>query len=100
MTILVSWTNDQKARYKDTNWEEEKLPGLNFTPKQLFWISWGQIWCAKFRDGFLKKMISVGAHPPDGFRINGPLSNNEAFAKDFKCPRGSAMNPKKKCVVW
>ena len=96
----MSWTNDQKELFKDANWEEETLPGLNYTSKQLLWISWAQIWCAKFRDGYLKKIISVGAHPPDGFRIRGPLSNNEAFAKDFNCPVGSAMNPERKCSVW
>ena len=32
-------------------------------------------------------------------RSQGPVSNMEAFAQDFKCAKGSAMNPKKKCQV-
>ena len=50
----------------------------------------------------LKKLpqIETGAHSPGRYRILGPLSNNEDFARDFNCPVGSPMNPEKKCKVW
>ena len=32
-------------------------------------------------------------------RSQGPVSNMEAFAQDFNCAKGSAMNPRKKCQV-
>eukprot|EP00094_Tigriopus_californicus_P012658 TCALIF_12236-PA protein Name:"Similar to Mmel1 Membrane metallo-endopeptidase-like 1 (Mus musculus)" AED:0.04 eAED:0.04 QI:0/0.66/0.25/0.75/1/1/4/0/771 len=79
---------------------ESKLPGLGFNPKQLFWISWGQVWCAKWRDEALKKQIKTGAHSPNKFRIIGPLSNFDEFSIDFKCQADSPMNPQKKCQVW
>lgn len=34
------------------------------------------------------------------FRVIGSLSNFDEFAKAYKCPTGSQMNPEKKCAVW
>ena len=100
LIILVDWLKDQKIKNEDQDWEEQILPGHNFTPKQLFWISWGQVWCSKYRDGAYKKQINTGAHSPGGFRTMGSLSNNDDFAKDFNCAKGTPMNPEKKCSVW
>ena len=33
------------------NGEEPKLPGLYYSPEQMFWISAAQTWCAKYRKG-------------------------------------------------
>ena len=33
------------------NGHEEKLPGLNYTINQLYWISLAQTWCGVFREG-------------------------------------------------
>lgn len=30
---------------------EQKLPGIKYTPSQLFWISGAQVWCSVFRPG-------------------------------------------------
>ncbi|CAP21064.1 Protein CBG24463 [Caenorhabditis briggsae] len=40
------------------------------------------------------------SHPTNRFRINGAFSNLESFAKTYKCPVGSKMNPKKKCRIF
>ena len=48
----------------------------------------------------IRDRIITGDHSPGEFRVIGPLSNREEFAKDFKCPLGSKMNPVKKCQVW
>jgi len=79
---------------------QEQLPGHSYTPNQMFWISFGQVWCSKFKDGQLKSQILTGVHSPGEFRIRGPLSNNPDFARDFNCPAGSPMNPVNKCTVW
>lgn len=79
---------------------EAKLVGHDFTPKQLFWISFSQVWCSKYKDGTLKQQILTGYHSPGEFRIKGPLANNPSFAEDFQCAKGSKMNPAKKCSVW
>ena len=98
--ISGKWIEHQKELKKDTSWEEDILPGLNFTTKQLFWISWGQLWCDKYRDESLENLLKTNDHCPGEFRIKGPLSNMDDFARDFNCPKGSKMNPEKKCLVW
>lgn len=96
----LQWVEDQKQLHQDEKWQEQILPGHDFTPKQLFWVSYGQQWCQKFRDDSLRNTIKTGTHTPGEFRINGPLSNNNDFSNDFKCPKGSPMNPEKKCNIW
>ncbi|KAJ8983668.1 hypothetical protein NQ317_003455 [Molorchus minor] len=82
------------------NSKEALLPGLKYTPNQMFWISAANTWCAKYRPESLKLRILTGYHSPGHFRVLGPFSNSEYFVKDFGCPLGSKMNPKKKCLVW
>ena len=95
----------KEAYYAYNSWEEEngvdpKLPGLPYTSQQMFWISVGNVWCNKFRPEALRARVITDTHSPGEFRIIGPLSNIPDFAKDFKCPVGSPMNPAKKCTVW
>lgn len=85
----------------------------------MFWISAAQTWCSVYRTGkraknlfmnkksqfkifteTLKMRITTGLHSPAEFRVLGPLSNMDSFAKDFNCPAGSPMNPLHKCEVW
>merc|ERR1719278_2463208 len=86
----------------NTHGEEQLLPGLNFTPRQMFWISAANVWCSKSRPEALKLSVLTGTHSPDQFRVQGAFSNMEAFSEDFKCPTGSKMNPEinLKCKVW
>ncbi|CAL1279878.1 unnamed protein product [Larinioides sclopetarius] len=79
---------------------EPKLPGLKYTPSQLFWISAANIWCEKFRPEALKLEIISGSHSPSQFRVIGPMSNLHEFAKEFQCKPDSPMNRKNKCQVW
>lgn len=82
------------------NQPEKTLPGLNYSQQQMFWISAAQTWCNLHRTEAMKGRILTGVHAPGEFRVLGPLRNMESFAKDFNCPVGSPMNPKKKCEVW
>ena len=82
------------------NGEEKPLAGLAYTPQQMFWVSYAQLWCSKYHDSALRELILTDYHSPGEFRVIGPLSNNYDFAKDFNCPVGSRMNPEKKCSVW
>ena len=76
------------------------ITGLPYTPKQMFWISFGQTWCTKYHDENVKKQILTGSHSPVHFRVIGSVSNIQYFGEDFECPIGTYMNPEKKCSVW
>ncbi|KAF2886062.1 hypothetical protein ILUMI_20111 [Ignelater luminosus] len=82
------------------NGPEKILPGLNYTANQLFWISAGNIWCAKYRTEYVKRLVLQDPHSLSRFRVIGPFSNSDNFAHDFNCPLGSKMNPEHKCQVW
>ncbi|XP_063988069.1 neprilysin-2-like isoform X2 [Diachasmimorpha longicaudata] len=88
--------------YKDwssRNQQELMLPGLFYTPQQMFWISLAQTWCSVHQPETLKQHINNDIHSPSEFRVLGPLSNSLEFFEDFQCPVGSKMNPKEKCVI-
>lgn len=80
--------------------EEPRLPGLKYTPRQLFWMSTAAVWCTAMRPAQEKNQILTDPHAPGRFRVNGPFSNMPEFAADWNCPLGSPMNPPEKCVVW
>ena len=83
------------------NGVESKLPGFeNFSSEQLFYLSYAYSWCGTVTPQYLKNMILEDPHSPYNFRVNGPVSNDANFASHFKCPVGSPMNPKNKCILW
>lgn len=82
------------------NGPEPNLPGLNFSPKQLFWISLGQMWCSLSREAEMRNTVTTDYHSPPRFRVLGPLQNSKEFSQDFACPLESNMNPTEKCEVW
>lgn len=79
----------------------QKLPKVEqFSPKQLFFLSFAQNWCEQYRVKEKKALLNQDAHMPGEYRINVPLSNLEQFSQVFSCPAGSKMNPAKKCRLW
>lgn len=80
---------------------EQKLSEfLNFTSRQMFWITYGSTMCEKSRSKFLIDFIDFNKHSLHEFRVNGPLSNIEEFSEDFKCHAGFKMSSEAKCTVW
>ncbi|XP_035217911.1 neprilysin-2-like [Stegodyphus dumicola] len=57
-------------------------------------------WCDNLRPEMLKYFILSMVHSPQKFRVNGAISNQPEFAKEFGCRADSTMNPRKKCEVW
>uniref|UniRef100_A0A646QC39 Neprilysin n=1 Tax=Hemiscolopendra marginata TaxID=943146 RepID=A0A646QC39_9MYRI len=79
------------------NGPEFRLPGLNFTQKQLFWLSAATGLCGNERSKYLEENKDIS---PSRFRVTGMVINSLDFGKDFSCPVGSPMNPVEKCVLW
>ncbi|XP_022784781.1 endothelin-converting enzyme homolog [Stylophora pistillata] len=89
------------------NWKRRRgrpepyLPGMkDFTNEQIFFLGFAQIWCLKSRPSAVERLVTFSSHSPEKFRVIGSLSNFDEFAKAYKCPKGSQMNPEKKCSVW
>ncbi|GJQ69916.1 Nep2 [Trypoxylus dichotomus] len=80
--------------------EEKRLPALNYSNRQMFWISAGVSWCTKYRTEALKRQVLTDDHAPERYRVWGPVRNMPEFARDFKCNRNTKMNPDKKCYLW
>ncbi|GFN96416.1 endothelin-converting enzyme 1 [Plakobranchus ocellatus] len=89
--------------YKKMTMEKDDaklLPGLKLTHDQLFFLAFAQLWCHKSTKARAIVDVSNGVHSPGNFRLMGTLQNSPDFAKAYKCPVGSPMNPEKKCSVW
>lgn len=79
---------------------EPKLPGFeHLSSEQLFFLSFGNLWCGVSTIENLKLDLE-DEHSPQQFRARGALQNNKDFAIIWHCPPGSPMNPNKKCVIF
>ncbi|VVD03393.1 unnamed protein product [Leptidea sinapis] len=75
---------------------EHNLPGFeHLTSEQLFFLSYGNLWCGVSTLESLKSDLE-DEHAPQHLRPRGALQNNEEFARAWNCPEGSPMNPKKR----
>ncbi|CAI5449955.1 unnamed protein product [Caenorhabditis angaria] len=81
----------------------QRLPGFeNVTIEQQYFQRMAMDWCRKMplptevRDFYINK----DDHTADMFRVNGIMSNSEAFAKAYGCPVNSKMNPTQKCPMF
>lgn len=86
--------------YEKDHGIEPRLPGLKLTPHQLYFIQVASTDCGKLRKQAIEFGLSRNVHSPKRYRIVGPMSNSDEFAKTFNCPKGSPMNPYKKCQIW
>jgi putative endopeptidase len=73
--------------------ERDGRPGLidGFTPEQRFFIAYAQSFRGHTRDAALRTRVTVDPHSPERWRVNGPISNVEAFARAFGCKPGDPM---------
>jgi putative endopeptidase len=73
-----------------------------FTAEQRFFIGYAQSWADNLRPEYERMLTNVDPHPLPRFRVNGPLSNLDAFAQAFHCKQGDAMvRPREQhCAIW
>ena len=89
--------------YKKLSVDQTKpspLPIRNLSPDQLFFLSFAQSWCGTYTNEHLHYQLLTNEHPPNRYRVHGPLSNSEEFAAAFNCEKNTQMNPQNKCQVW
>ena len=73
------------------------MPGLPYSPRQLFWVSYARLQCELRRPAALKNQVTgsqssifaegitaqvlTDNHAPARIRINGPLANQPEFSQ-------------------
>lgn len=82
--------------------EGKPRPGLidGFTPEQRFFLGWAQVWGAKYTPQAEIQQVNGNPHSLPRWRVNGPLSNMDQFAKAFGCKQGQPMVRANACVIW
>jgi putative endopeptidase len=72
------------------------------TGDQRFFLSWAQVWRAKFREGSLRELVMSDVHSPPYFRVNGPLPNIDAWYAAFDVQPGDKLyiKPEDRVSIW
>ncbi|MDB2686044.1 M13 family metallopeptidase [Mariniblastus sp.] len=60
---------------------DKMVAGLN--SDQLFFVGWSRVWKRKYRAEEMVKRLLDDNHSPSQFRVNGPITNIDAFYKAF-----------------
>jgi len=77
----------------------EKIGG--YTATQRFFLGYAQAWCGSMRPELRRLQALTGVHSIAEYRVNGVVSNMEAFAKAFNCkPTDPMVRGDKSCRVW
>uniref|UniRef100_A0A0K0FDW3 Phosphate-regulating neutral endopeptidase (inferred by orthology to a human protein) n=1 Tax=Strongyloides venezuelensis TaxID=75913 RepID=A0A0K0FDW3_STRVS len=81
--------------------KQPRLPGLqHMSNDKIFFLSYAHFWCGHKKDASAVQQVLTDEHSPEIFRVIGVLSNMKEFSDTFNCPKGSQLNPIKKCSVW
>ncbi len=76
------------------------LDGL--TGDQRFFLSWAQVWRAKYRDGVMRELVLSDVHSPPMFRVNGTVRNMDAWYGAFDVQPGDKLYlpPDQRVSIW
>ena len=98
--VKLAYAALQKALDKHPEERSRKIDG--FTPEQRFFLSFAAIWRSKIRDEDQKLRLNTDPHSPAQYRVNGPLSDLQEFAKAFNVPDGAPMvrSADKRVNIW
>ncbi|HRJ02128.1 MAG TPA: M13 family metallopeptidase [Hyphomonas sp.] len=82
---------------------DEEAPVLDgLTGDQRFFMAWGQVWRAKYRDEALRRQLQQGPHSPPQYRINGIVRNFDEWDEAFDVQPGDALYlpPEERIRIW
>jgi predicted metalloendopeptidase len=73
-----------------------------FTGDQRFFLSYGQIWRSKYRDGQMRQQITSNPHAPPQFRVIGATRNTDSWYDAFDVKSGDKyyLPPDKRVRLW
>ncbi len=78
-------------------------PVLNgLTGDQRFFLSWAQVWRAKYRDGIMRELVMSDVHSPAYFRVNGAVRNMDVWYQAFNVQPGDKLYlpPEQRVSIW
>ena len=58
---------------------------------QLFFVGWSRVWKRKYKDEEMVKRLLQDPHSPSRYRVNGPITNIDAFYKAFDIKPGDKL---------
>lgn len=87
--LTIAYAAFKKAQADSKANPEAKIDG--FTPDQRFFLGWAQVWRSEQTQQALEQQIRTNPHSPAKFRVNGPVSNMDAFYKAFNIKKGDPM---------
>ncbi|XP_028410275.1 endothelin-converting enzyme homolog [Dendronephthya gigantea] len=82
-------------KWRETHGDEDRLPALSLDNNQLFFVSFAQTWCQKYKKRGAKYRIKHGKHSPEPVRVRVAIHNSPEFSKAFGCPL-----QRNTCEVW
>jgi predicted metalloendopeptidase len=89
--------------YQQWRTEQSKPPAKTvdgFTDDQLYFLGYGQSWCAKVTPQSAETRAHTDPHSPPRYRVNGVIVDQPGFGEAFHCKVGTKMNPGNACSVW
>ncbi|MBP6717123.1 MAG: hypothetical protein KA205_09695, partial [Acidobacteria bacterium] len=72
------------------------------TGEQRVFMGWTQAWRSKYRDEFLRVIVTSNEHAPSMYRGSAPLTNIDAFYEAFNVKPGDKMyrKPEERVRIW
>ena len=69
---------------------------------QRFFVAWATAWRGKLRDDYLWQWLLQMPHAPPRYRVNGPVSNLDAFYDTFGAHPGDRLfrKPARRVRIW
>ena len=58
---------------------------------QLFFVGWSRVWKRKYKDEEMIKRLLNDPHSPSRYRVNGPITNIDAFYQAFDIKPGDKL---------
>ncbi|HTV70365.1 MAG TPA: M13 family metallopeptidase, partial [Rhizobiaceae bacterium] len=73
-----------------------------FTGDQRFFLSYGQIWRSKYREGQMRQQVIANPHSPPQFRVIGATRNTDGWYAAFDVKPGDKyyLPPDKRVRLW
>jgi endothelin-converting enzyme/putative endopeptidase len=79
----------------------QKSAAYRYSEDQQFFLGFAQLWCAKRRPEYMRKLAVIDPHSPPALRVDVPLKNLKAFQDAFQCkPDSKMVAPPPRCEVW